>query len=308
MNISDVKVIALPKVEDPRGNLSIIEQLKQIPFIIRRAYWIYDVPGGVERGEHAYKRNEEFIVALSGSFDVVLDDGETQKVFQLNRSYKGIYVPPGTWRKMSNFSTNSLALILASTAYNADDYIHDYSFFLKWKREEERSSCIQKPEFNQSQSIESILGGLKKSMGHVDNVDFPSVYDCSLCELVKNHHPEGNLTYIYEHVHIPFAIDRVFYTYDIPGGESRGAHAHKECHQFIIAASGAFEVVLDDGVNKRSVFLNRPFWGLHVPPGIWCSQREFSSGSICLVLASHAFDESDYIRDYKDFLTYRNLK
>lgn len=91
------------------------------------------------------------------------------------------------------------------------------------------------------------------------------------------HDVEGNLTYMYENVHVPFPINRVFYSYDIPGGEDRGAHAHKECHQFIIAASGAFEVVLDDGVNKRTVQLNRPFWGLHVPPGIWASEQGFSS-------------------------------
>ena len=95
-----------------------------------------------------------------------------------------------------------------------------------------------------------------------------------------------------------------FYSYDIPSGEDRGAHAHKECHQLIIAASGSFEVVLDDGTNKRTVLLNRPFWGLHVPPGIWASEQGFSSGSICLVLASHGYSEEDYIRNYDEFLKY----
>ena len=132
-----------------------------------------------------------------------------------------------------------------------------------------------------------------------------SVFDCSLFELNKVHNLEGNLTYIYQNVHVPFEINRVFYTYDIPGGESRGAHAHKECHQFIVAASGSFEVVLDDGVNKRTVLLNRPFWGSHVPPGIWSAEQGFSSGSICLVLASHTFSEEDYIRDYDEFLRFR---
>ena len=132
-----------------------------------------------------------------------------------------------------------------------------------------------------------------------------SVFDCSLFELNKVHNLEGNLTYIYQNVHVPFEINRVFYTYDIPGGESRGAHAHKECHQFIVAASGSFEVVLDDGVNKRTVLLNRPFWGLHVPPGIWSAEQGFSSGSICLVLASHTFSEEDYIRAYDEFLHFK---
>lgn len=133
-----------------------------------------------------------------------------------------------------------------------------------------------------------------------------SVYDCSLIELNKNHDKEGNLTYIYQNIHVPFSINRVFYSYDIPGGEDRGAHAHKRCHQFIVAASGAFEVVLDDGTNKRTVTLNRPFWGLLVPPGIWTSEQSFSSGSICLVLASEGYDEGDYIRNYDDFLKYIN--
>jgi len=131
-----------------------------------------------------------------------------------------------------------------------------------------------------------------------------SVFDCSLCELNKNHNVEGNLTYIYQNVHVPFSINRVFYIYDVPGGEDRGAHAHKQCHMFIVAASGSFEVVLDDGTNKRTVTLNRPFWGLHVPPGIWASEQGFSSGSICLVLASHPYDETDYIRDYGEYLKY----
>lgn len=129
-----------------------------------------------------------------------------------------------------------------------------------------------------------------------------SVKDCQLIELTRTHHDEGNLTYVYEYEHVPFAIRRVFYTYDIPGGEARGGHAHKECHQLIVAASGAFEVVLDDGREQRTVMLNRPFRGLHVPPGIWASQREFSSGSICLVLASHDYDPDDYIRDYEEYL------
>ena len=123
MNIQSAKLIDLPKILDKRGNLSIIEEFKNIPFKIQRTYWIYDVPGGEARGGHAYRENEEFIVALSGSFDVVLDDGKEKKTFSLNRSYKEL------WREMNNFSTNSLALILASTPYNREDYIYDYQEF-----------------------------------------------------------------------------------------------------------------------------------------------------------------------------------
>ena len=133
-----------------------------------------------------------------------------------------------------------------------------------------------------------------------------SVYDCSIIELKKISDRKGNLTPVYSQLTLPFDIKRVFYLYDIPGGESRGAHAHKECHQFLIAASGAFEVVLDDGKNKRTVQLNRPFYGLHIPPGVWAAEQSFSSGAICLVLASEKYDESDYIRDYQEFLEYKN--
>lgn len=124
-------IIELPKFLDRRGNLSFIEQEKHVPFKIERSYWIYDVPGGEIRGGHAYKENQEFIVALSGSFDVIIDDGKEKKTFALNRSYYGLYVPKGMWRQMENFSTNSLALVLASTQYNQSDYIYDYEVFKK---------------------------------------------------------------------------------------------------------------------------------------------------------------------------------
>ncbi len=129
-------IIQLPKFLDTRGNLSFIEQQNHIPFVIRRTYWLYDVPGGECRGGHAYKDNEEFIVALSGSFDVFLDDGKEKKTFTLNRSYYGLYIPNGLWREMDNFSTNSLAMILSSTNYDAGDYIRDYDEFLKLKHDD----------------------------------------------------------------------------------------------------------------------------------------------------------------------------
>ena len=133
-----------------------------------------------------------------------------------------------------------------------------------------------------------------------------TVYDCSVIRLPKIGNRQGNITPIYNNVNIPFETKRVFYTYDIPGGESRGAHAHLLCQQFLVAASGSFEVELDDGINKRTVLLNRPFYGLHIPAGIWASEQSFSSGSICLVLASEKYDASDYIRNYNEFLEYKN--
>lgn len=127
--MSQHKILSLPKFLDARGNLSFAEQYKHVPFKIERTYWIYDVPGGEARGGHAYKENEEFIIALSGSFDVILDNGQEKKTYSLNRSYYGLYVPKGIWREMNNFSTNSLALVLSSTPYNENDYIRDYEQF-----------------------------------------------------------------------------------------------------------------------------------------------------------------------------------
>lgn len=135
MKIENVKIYELPKFVDPRGNLSFVEQLNHIPFEIKRTYWIYDVPGGESRGGHAFKNNDEFIVALSGAFDVIVDDGEKKKKFTLNRSYYGLYVPAGLWRVMENFSTNSLALEFGSINYNPGDYIREYDEFLKLKHD-----------------------------------------------------------------------------------------------------------------------------------------------------------------------------
>ena len=129
-----------------------------------------------------------------------------------------------------------------------------------------------------------------------------SVYNCSIIELPKLNNRAGNITPVTNKVNIPFEVKRVFYIYDIPGGEDRGAHSHKECHQFLIAASGSFEIEMDDGTNKRTVTLNRPYYGLHIPPGIWAAEKGFSSGSVCLVLTSHKYNELDYIRSYAEYL------
>jgi hypothetical protein len=129
--INRIQVVDLPKIEDDRGNLSFIEESSSIPFKIKRVYWIYDVPGGEYRGSHAFRETEEFIVSLSGSFDVILSDGIVEKKFSLSRSYYGLYVPKMIWRKLENFSTNSLALILSSTEYDEADYIRDYNQFIK---------------------------------------------------------------------------------------------------------------------------------------------------------------------------------
>lgn len=134
MNIEEVKLIELPRFNDPRGNLSFVQELDQIPFKIERTYWIYDVPGGENRGGHAFMETEEFIIAMSGAFDVIVSDGVQKRTFTLNRSYYGLYIPKGLWRDIDNFSTNSLALELASTKYSREDYVEDYCQFKTMKQ------------------------------------------------------------------------------------------------------------------------------------------------------------------------------
>ena len=133
-----------------------------------------------------------------------------------------------------------------------------------------------------------------------------TVYDCSIIEMPRLKNRAGNISIVENQDNLPFDVKRIFYIYDIPGGEDRGAHAHKECHQFMIAVSGSFEIEMDDGVNKRTIQLNRPYYGLHIPPGIWAAEKGYSSGAICLVLASEEYSDDDYLRNYTEFLNYRN--
>lgn len=289
MNIDDCRIINLPKYFDIRGNLSFAEQWNQIPFEIRRVYWLYDVPGGVARGGHAEINNEEFIIALSGSFEITVNDGVNSKTFILNRSYYGLYIPKGLWREIKEFSTNAIALEFGSIPYSEKDYIRDYELFCKFARTPTESSpiptLITRP---------------------VDNNKY-NVFDCTIVELDKHHSErKGNLTVVENGVTLPFDVKRVYYLYDVPGGENRGAHAHKDLSQLIIAASGSFTVTLDDGQSKRSFFLNRPYQGLYVKPGLWRDLVDFSSGSVCVVLASDIYNIEDYIRSYEDFITFRN--
>lgn len=291
MQTKQSEIIQIPKFLDERGNLSFLENDAQIPFIIRRVHWIYDVPGGEERGGVAYKQTEEFVVALSGSFDVVVDDGVSKKVFNLNRSYMGVYVPKGCWRSIENFSTNSLAMIAASTYYDTNDAIRDYDMFLAWSQKHNEEKNIYPIEsaktFNNSMSV-------------------GSVYGCTMIELDRHHsNRKGDISVVENGITVPFDVKRVYYLYDVPGGVSRGGHAHKELYQLIVAASGSFTVILDDGKVKRSFHLNRPYQGLLVTPGIWRTLEDFSSGSVCMVLASEKYDAADYIRDYDEFIQYK---
>lgn len=290
MTVNDCKIIELPKFLDERGNLSFAQNNTQIPFEIKRTYWIYDVPGGEERGGHAERENEELIIAMSGSFDITVDDGKQKKTFTLNRSYYGLYIPKGIWRDISNFSTNSLALEFGSIPYDANDYIRDYGEFLAYSK-------IAK-DADPKQPKENVIAEPR-------NQKF-NVFDCTVVELDKHHsNRKGNLTVVENGKTLPFDVKRVYYLYDVPGGESRGAHAHRDLEQFIVAASGSFRVTLDDGSCKRSFILNRPYQGLYVKPGMWRDLGDFSSGAVCMVLASDVYLAEDYIRDYDEFIKFR---
>ena len=277
---------------DARGNLSFAEQNNHIPFEIKRTYWIYDVPGGEERGGHAFRLNQEFIVALSGAFDVVVDDGQNKKTFSLNRSYYGLYVPAGLWREINNFSTNSLALEFGSEHYDEADYIREYDEYLQFKAQS------SKLKVNSTPNCEPLTINPEPKKYNV--------FDCTMVELDRHHSDrKGNLSVVENGQTLPFDVKRVYYLYDVPGGENRGSHAHKELSQLIIAASGSFTVTLDDGKCKRSFFLNRPYQGLYVKPGMWRDLEDFSSGAVCMVLASDVYLKEDYIRDYEEFLRFR---
>ena len=288
--MQEPKIIELPKFLDDRGNLSFLENNAQIPFEIKRVHWIYDVPGGESRGGVAYKTTEEFIVAMSGSFDVVVRDGEKEWKCFLNRSYRGVYIPAGYWRSVENYSSNSVAVIAASTFYDPSDAIRSMDELRAWTHGDEKINL----------KLETI------------NHKFPiakySVEDCRIVELDRHHSQrKGDISVVENGKEVPFDVKRIYYLYDVPGGADRGGHAHKELYQLIVAASGAFTVELDDGTNKKALTLNRPYQGLFVKPGIWRTLTDFSSGSICMVLASEKYDEKDYIREYENFIKYRQM-
>lgn len=289
ISLKDMKeyLIDLPKMEDSRGNLSFLEEGGLIPFSIARIYWIYDVPGGQKRGSHAFKTQHEIIIALSGSFDVILNDGKESRTYHLNRSYKALYIPPGMWRFIDNFATNSVCLVISSGKYDENEYIRNYKAFKQYLKTDPK--------------IELSLSSPQSKTDYNTPIVHNSVDDCTLTSLPVIKNRAGNLTPIHNSIEIPFDVRRIFFVYDIPYGKTRGMHAHKHCHEFIIAASGSFDVEMKDGKEKRTVNLNRPMQGIHILPGIWTKELNYSSGAICLVLTSEVYSEEDYIRKYSDY-------
>lgn len=285
------KLVELSRMNDERGNLSFVEAEEHIPFNIARVYWIYGVTEGYTCQSHAFRSRHEIIIALSGSFDVALHDGYKERKYTLNQSFKALYVPNMIWRRLENFSANSICLVLSSTLYDESDCIRNFTVY-----KEAIVNLCRTP----------ILYEARPSLQINDlETQYNNINDCFLIEFPIIERRMGNVITVNNLQNIPFSIERLFYIYDIPAGAERGMHAHKRCHQILIAAYGSFKVELDDGENKRTITLNNPEIGLYVPPGVWTCEKEYSSGAVCLVLASEKYSADDYINTYSEYLKYR---
>lgn len=296
MATNDLRLMALPRIRDPRGNLTFVENGTHLPFDIERVYWLYDVPADGVRDGHAFLRQHELIVALSGGFDVMLDDGAVSRTVTLNRPFTGLLVPPMTWRSINNFSTNSAAMVIASTLYDPADYIRSRARFKRCAaapRPTPRPAPAPRPE----------------RTGRVLTHATSTVDDCRLIDLPRHSGPMGSLSVVENTAAgSPFDVKRVYYLYDVPSGAERGGHSHFTEQRLITAVGGSFDVTVDDGVNRRTFQLNNPSRALYIPAGIWRTVDNFSSGSVCLALSSSVYDADDYVRSHDEFLRLTSCK
>lgn len=291
------ELIDIPKIMDARGNLSFIEHGARgiCPFEIERVYWVYDVPTGEVRHGRALRHTAEMIVAMSGSFTVKLTraDGLMER-HTLTRSDRGLLVEPGTWREICDFSTNSVAMVLASGPHDPDEYIYDIKSYLDEYSSADKTVIGEKgpkPELNRSRNVEKHEGhGLSRTT------------DCHYIELPRVRDPRGSLTVAENGADdMPFDVRRVFYLYDVPADADRGGHSHYMAREMIVALTGSFDVVIDDGETIQRFSLNRPYKALYIPRGLWRTLDNFSGGAVALVLTSERFAEADYVRDYATF-------
>lgn len=290
------QLLRLKRIPDLRGNLTVLEQGCDVPFGPQRVYWIYDVPGGERRYGHAYRRNRELIVALTGSFDVHVDTGCERETYHLNRSYYAVYVPAGCWREITNFSTGAVALVLASEPYDEADYLRDYNDFEQYAE-----------GYKKTVATEPCRPATTRPVPGVDGRS-------STLDDVRLLHPEihrtarqGNLCVIQGGRDVDFNPSRAFYLYDVPAGAARGQHAHRCDHEVIVAVSGSFTVALTDGRSCRTYNLKRPFEVLHVPPGMWIQLHDFSGGSVALVMCANGYDTADYLNGYDAYLDFKQI-
>lgn len=245
--------IELPGVTDQRGSLSFIQAGNHIPFPLAFICWKH---GSQHNESGIHKAQDKTIVALSGSFTILLNNGIDERSYILNNPSQGLYIPALMSYRLEGFSPDSVYLVISSAS-----------------------------------SLAGLSGEAEKNQ-----LKTFSVEDCTLIKFPLVQNSAEN---------IPFGINRIFYIYDIPPGQIRGMHAHKYCHEVLVATSGSFQVELDDGTNKKIVLLDRPDLGLYIPPGIWATETEYSSGAVCLVLASDVYDAENYIHTYSEFKKYR---
>jgi WxcM-like, C-terminal len=260
----ECRLISFPRITDARGTLTALEELIHVPFRIGSVRWFYDVPAGVSSREGRAGPGDTLVVALSGSFDVVVNERRVH----LSRAYWGLYVPDRVeWRPVDP-STSSVGLVVSS--------------HLPTGRHRPLSD----------QPDRDVPGALD-----VDS----TINDCCTLALPRRIHAHGSSTEVIGSADLPFEILRVYYVYDVPGGAWRGGHAHQRQEEVLVAAAGSFEVMLDDGHRAKTIRLDRAHSGVHITSRIWRELRDFSSGAICLVLASAGYDEADYVRDYDEF-------
>jgi hypothetical protein len=260
------RVVSLPQVPEPRGNLTALEELVHLPFRIGSVQWFYDVPAGSSWAAGEPGLGDTLLVALSGSFVAIIDRPGPSRV-PLSRANTGLHLPADVTWNVDDPSTNSVGLVISSQP-------------------------TRPHRLASHQPDETVPPALNPDS---------TVDDCRPITLPRHRRLGGSTTRVIPQSDVPFVISRVYYLYDVPGGAQRGGHAHRRLEEVLVAVAGSFEVVLNDGRRVSTTRLDRAHFGIWIATGIWRELRNFSSGAICLVLASAPYDEADYIREYDDF-------
>jgi WxcM-like, C-terminal len=263
----EYRLVSLPQIREARGNLTALEALVHFPFRTGCVRWFHGVPVGTSWSGSGSHVGGALVIALLGSFDVVDDERDPSCRVRLSRASIGLHLATSTQWRVEDPSTNAVGLVISS-----------------------QRSGSARPESNQ---LDDEVSG---EMNPETTID-----DCR--EITFPHHrgSQGSITAAIPWIDVPFGISRVYYLYDVPGGASRGGHAHRELEEVLVAAAGSFDVALKDGRQGKTIRLDRAHSGVHIAPGIWRELRTFSSGALCLTLASAPYDEADYIRDYHEF-------
>jgi len=261
------RLVSLPQVPEPRGNLTALEELVQLPFRIGSVRWFYDLPAGTSWTAGESGLGDALLVALSGSFAVVVERQRDPSKVSLSRANAGLHLPGDVGWRVVDPSTNSVGLVISSQPSRPHRLGSD---------------------------------GPEGDVGAPLNVD-STIDDCRTITLPRRRRLQGSTTKLIPRSDVPLDISRVYYLYDVPGGARRGGHAHRRLEEMLVAVAGSFEVVLDDGHRVKATRLDRAHSGVYIATGIWRELKNFSSGAICLVLASAPYDEADYIREYDEF-------